>query len=544
MKKTFRIILSAVLTVCLLTASAVSVSAELPADTVTAKPAVTATRQQLPDSDIGVILEDGIVYEVLTDTEITTGVLGGAGITVPENSTVGIYVAEGATLTVRGGDGEETVGGGAGILVPQSSTLILTGAGTVDAAGGNAGNGGNGERGDNGVISKEGNYYYGGRGGAGGNGGGGAGAGIGTNGGSGAPGGNQSSYSYLYRRSDEGYGLYLSSADVTACLCETVAGDTCGTDGTDGSSGKKPALPGSIFILGTLTVNAQSGEAGSHGEPGESGIGASSEGFGWANNYTAGAGGGGGAGHGGYAAESGIGPGGSGGGAGGQGGTGGTYWSATDIVELTGATGGLFDDEAGTGISNAEPVICDGIWGGFGGAGGIAEKNLNRYALEIEKEADVTGASSMAIYTYFDPSDERVSLVSCSISYCDGGSDEFTGVKTGSFIYSYLYGEVVELPRNTSRTGYIFGGWYHDKNCTDGPVTKLDADWGLGKHAVYARWTSEEVRKQEETEKVILSRRMELALYATGFVVALSVMIFIVLKARHREKEKNRQKKR
>jgi len=499
-------------------------------------------RKNLPGSEAGVLLEDGVVYDVLKDTTITNSLTGGSGITLPDNACVSIYVAAGVTLRVRGGDGAGTVGGGAGILVPESSSLILTGEGTVIAEGGNAGNGGDGAKGEDGVTDKDGNYYYGGRGGAGGNGGGGAGAGIGTAGGTGASGGNQSCYSYLYRRLDDTYAFTVPEG-IVASLCEIEAGDTCGTDGADGAKGNKAGIPGSIFILGNLTVTAISGEAGGNGAAGGPGNGATTEGFGWQHFYAAGGGGGGGAGHGGASADNGIGPGGSGGGAGGQGGSGGTYWSQDSFIELTGGAGGTYDDLKDSGTATKDPVMTDKVWGGFGGAGGRTEKNLFRFSLKIETGAEVEGAPGSAEYTLFDPGDPYLGLIHCPLVYCDQEGESFSGTKTGDFVTGFLYGKEAALPEKASRAGYIFGGWFSDAACLDGPIEVLGPDSGPGEHAVYAKWTAMNEEPGEEPESGTpgtLSGKMKFALYFTGGLVFLSSALFVVLQVRHVERKNSR----
>jgi len=496
--------------------------------------------KELTVYDAGSVLEEGIVYEVLTDTTIINTSAGGSGLVVAENSNVCIFVKKGATLTVKGGAGDHGTGGGAGILVPRTSRLVLAGEGTVIATGGDAGDGQDGERGSAAVVSREGNYYYGGKGGKGGAGGGGAGAGIGTAGGKGGTGTDNASYSYLYRRLDETYALRLTDLGVIASVCEPDAGDTCGTDGTDGDPGKAADMPGSIFVIGALTVEAYSGKAGAHGEAGIPGLSADSTPYGWQNIYAAGGGGGGGAGHGGYEAAAGIGPGGSGGGAGGQGGSGGTYWSASEVVFLAGGQGGFYNDESGSGLSTSDPVIKDSTWGGFGGAGGKPETNTESFALEIGKDSTVTGAPDNAVYTFFNPLDTRLTFVSSTIDYRDMGSDTFSGTKTGSFVTGYLLGESVILPREAYRAGYNFGGWYRDPGCLDGPVTMLDYEWGIGEHPVYAKWTAKTERTEDEEGGPDLSLEMKIAICITGFVVAVSFFIFLIMRTKHQEKIRNR----
>ena len=124
-------------------------------------------------------LEAGKVYTVTRDT-IIQGSSSSNGMTVAANTTVIIDIAEGVTLTVKGGNASGQNAGKAGILLGSNSKLIFTGKGNLVLTGGNGANGAKG-------VNANGST-----GGAGGVGGGGGGAAIGGDGGKGgaAGGGN------------------------------------------------------------------------------------------------------------------------------------------------------------------------------------------------------------------------------------------------------------------------------------------------------------------------------------------------------------------
>lgn len=95
-------------------------------------------------STSGYTMMDGNTYVVQKSVSFSNSSAGGSGMTVAENATVVLYVPAGVTLTAKGGNGSGQTGGGAGIRVPKTATLIITGEGSVNATGGNAGNGANG----------------------------------------------------------------------------------------------------------------------------------------------------------------------------------------------------------------------------------------------------------------------------------------------------------------------------------------------------------------------------------------------------------------
>ena len=145
--------------------------------------------RRLPSA--GSTLSNNVLYVVQQTSSLTvTG--GRSGLSVQPNSTVALYIAEGATLSVKGSGAPDRNGAGAGIEVPSSSTLVVTGGGTLEAYGGNGHSGYSATTSSKGEIATSGSndhHGHGGKGGNGGAGGGGAGAGIGGAGGKGGAGG-------------------------------------------------------------------------------------------------------------------------------------------------------------------------------------------------------------------------------------------------------------------------------------------------------------------------------------------------------------------
>ena len=113
---------------------------------------------------------------IFKDMTLTNAGIKRSAIDIEPGGTLNLWIAEGASVTVNSGLGEDAVGniagkgGYAGIHVPENAILNLKGNGIINAIGGNAGKGGTIEVG---TLNDA------------GSGGGGAGAGIGGNGGEG-----------------------------------------------------------------------------------------------------------------------------------------------------------------------------------------------------------------------------------------------------------------------------------------------------------------------------------------------------------------------
>ena len=122
-------------------------------------------------STSGYTMTDGNTYVIQNSVSFSNSTAGGSGMSVEDGATVVLYVPAGITLTAIGANGSGQIGGGAGIRVPQTATFIITGEGTVNAFGGNAGNGGKGENGGDGSNDIENGMFFGGAGGTGGAGG-------------------------------------------------------------------------------------------------------------------------------------------------------------------------------------------------------------------------------------------------------------------------------------------------------------------------------------------------------------------------------------
>ena len=95
-------------------------------------------------STSGYTMTDGNTYVIQSSVSFSNISAGGSGMSVEDGATVVLYVPADITLTVIGANGSGRIGGGAGIHVPETATLVITGEGTVNAFGGNAGNGGKG----------------------------------------------------------------------------------------------------------------------------------------------------------------------------------------------------------------------------------------------------------------------------------------------------------------------------------------------------------------------------------------------------------------
>lgn len=181
----------------------------------------------------GQTLSSGTYY-INTNFTVTQTAAGGKGLVISGNVT--LVFEDGATLSVRGGNGSGTTAGGAGIHLPSGSKLTLMGKGSLRAIGGNGGSATGGSDGafpD--VAWSDLINMRGGDGGRGGNGGGGAAAGIGTGGGygGGGAGGNK------------GGNSSVAKAD--------------GGQGAAGNSGGSATAAGQLIVKGAVTVSASGG---------------------------------------------------------------------------------------------------------------------------------------------------------------------------------------------------------------------------------------------------------------------------------------------
>ena len=195
-------------------------------------------------STSGYTMTDGNTYVIQNSVSFSNSTAGGSGMTVDDGATVVIYVPTGVTLTATGANGSGRTGGGAGIRVPVTSTLVITGEGTVNATGGNAGNGANGGNGQAGWVMYEWSESEGsrevwtfGNPGSGGDGGGGAGAGIGGNGGLGGKGGIGSSGSKGEDSQTMGNVYFLGLVKIETSAGQSGVAGSCGSSGGPGGSG-------------------------------------------------------------------------------------------------------------------------------------------------------------------------------------------------------------------------------------------------------------------------------------------------------------------
>lgn len=297
-------------------------------------------------STTGYTMTDGNTYVIQNSVSFSNTSVGGSGMSVADGATVVLYVPLGVTLTASGANGKGSAAGGAGIRVPETSVIIITGEGTVNANGGNAGDGAHGEGGTDGVTYFRNNYYpvaEAGKGARGGEGGGGAGAGIGGIGGQG------------------------------------------GLPWLSGGNGVKGEDMGVVYVLGSIYVEASAGKSGKAGMAGNTGNGSVIE----SRAYAAGGGGGGGGGAGSSPTWA-IGGGGSSGGAGGGGEDGRTNLSGVRIPasNISKGGGGASVTQKGGG-SDDSYSNRGGLYGGEGSAGTLyvsstANTNVDRKRLEAQ----------------------------------------------------------------------------------------------------------------------------------------------------------------
>lgn len=268
--------------------------------------------------DPGQVLKHNHRYHVTEDRSVdATSMSGVSALRVPRGAAVIIDIAEGKTLTVKGGPGFGRLPGGAGIEVPNGAKLVVTGGkgSKLVVQGGAAAAGGKGYGGMGGQFSffqvsgeldpkhwpyddfDPGSYsditnnnvaassfakdplYFGltGDGGDGGDGGGGAGAGIGTRGGSGGLGGKGPKATFVtggkfYEGNEERYDKYAQFFDLDKNEWHFYNSESAsphnGSDGFAGGDGQSPTTCGEIIIIGDVVVEAMAGAAGAGGENG------------------------------------------------------------------------------------------------------------------------------------------------------------------------------------------------------------------------------------------------------------------------------------
>ncbi len=228
----------------------------------------STTPEEIDDENVLGAEEDGSGtwkhYFLGNSDQEFNGKAGHSGLKIADGAKVVIDLC-GHELIAIGGNAPDAsttqeggIGGGAGIWVPESSTLVFVGKGKVIAKGGKGGNGNNGSNGNGVSFDSYGSGYYyanpdninSGQGGAGGGGGGGAGAGIGTPGGPGGKGGAQTGRLSIGRWAK-------STVQYTNLLYNN------GEDGGDADQ-----KMGNLYVLGTIKVNAIGGDAGDSGGAG------------------------------------------------------------------------------------------------------------------------------------------------------------------------------------------------------------------------------------------------------------------------------------
>jgi hypothetical protein len=90
----------------------------------------------LGSGDAGKKLQDGTVYVVPSDATISRIGTTSSALYVADNATAVVFIPQGVTLRVFGGNGNGATSAGAGIRVNPGSTLVVTGGGMLDVMGG------------------------------------------------------------------------------------------------------------------------------------------------------------------------------------------------------------------------------------------------------------------------------------------------------------------------------------------------------------------------------------------------------------------------
>ena len=96
---------------------------------------------------------------------------------------------------------------------------------------------------------------------------------------------------------------------------------------------------------------------------------------------------------------------------------------------------------------------------------------------ERKASGTVSGDGSLVLKLYYDRNSYTVALNTNS------------GTINSGNITSYTYGIAQTLPINVTKTGYTFGGWYDNSNCT-GSSTSYITSTDTGNKTYYAKWTA------------------------------------------------------
>lgn len=439
----------------------------------------------------GYTMTDGNTYVIQNSVEFSNSTAGGSGMTVANNATVVIYVPTNVTLTAIGANGSGRTGGGAGICVPESATLIITGEGTVNATGGNAGNGENGTDGLIGSlqIKYDGGYKAigsSGIGGSGGDGGGGSGAGIGGVGGCGGIGGVGG-----IMRSASSYVNYLN-------FCAD------GNTGAKGESGCLGMTMGSCYVIGSIVAIANSGYAGSAGDLGSAADWVKKDVYPYYIEFAACGGGTGGGGGAGSSPTYTIGGGGASGGGGGGGGSGALIAGDSSYVvniKIRNACGGggiggkssNVDGSSGTerGLSLGGHFKGDNsdklYYGGDGGVGGAAGAEGGAGTLYVAPTASVSAEREMLTATTH-------SAAQYTMTFNVNGGQFSSSVES---LTATLGCELPDCIPTPTRRGYLFEGWKTaNSECYyEASGTKSISSYPVADDIVlYAQWHLDEDR--------------------------------------------------
>ena len=106
---------------------------------------------------------------------------------------------------------------------------------------------------------------------------------------------------------------------------------------------------------------------------------------------------------------------------------------------------------------------------------------------------DTVGYPAIPAHTHFTSYPHFYAKWNAPIQYRDQGGAAYSGSTIGLPVYDYWCGPDVALPNPAVKTGYTFGGWYDNSECTGDPITIVPDDYAFrlsnsNLPVVYAKW--------------------------------------------------------
>ena len=96
-------------------------------------------------------------------------------------------------------------------------------------------------------------------------------------------------------------------------------------------------------------------------------------------------------------------------------------------------------------------------------------------------KANVTFKANTSLYAQWTP--DKYTII-----YKDQGGSNFSGTHASGYPTTHTYGTATTL-KDATKTGYTFGGWFDDKECTGTAIESLGATAYTADITLYAKWT-------------------------------------------------------